>query len=148
MPFDAVQHPFAAVPPGGRLDRVDVGARAFLGDRVALLALAADGRLEVALDLVAGGYRREPGGRRGRDPAERVRHTADLLLDEDLLERAAPAAAQFARHVGGVEAELDGPLLVRARDVAGQALELRPDLERDQLVREGAGPCLDIQVLV
>ena len=93
MPFDTVQHPFAAVPAGGRLDRVDVGARALFGDRVALLALAADRRPEVALDLVAGGDRREPGGRRGRHPAERVRHAAHLLLDQDLLQRAAPAAA-------------------------------------------------------
>ena len=94
VPLDAVEDPLVAVAAGGRLDRVDVGARALLGDRVALLALAADRRLEVALDLVRRGHRRAPGRRGRRDPAQRVRHPAHLLLDQDLLQRGAAAAAE------------------------------------------------------
>ena len=120
MPLHAVQHPGAAVPAGGRRDRVDVGAGAFLGDRVALLALAADRGQQVALELVGGGHRREPGRRRGGDPAEGVGHPADLLLDEDLLERGAATAAERARQVRREEAELDRALLVRGGDVAGR----------------------------
>ena len=147
VPLHAVEHPGVAVAAGGRRDRVDVGARALLGDRVALLALAADRGQQVALELVGGGDRREPGRGRGGDPAERVGHPADLLLDEDLLERGAAAAAELARQVGREDAELDRALLVRGGDVVGQAAgQLGLDLERDELVGEGAGARLDVLV--
>jgi len=41
VPFDAVEQVVLAVPARGGLDRVDVGARALLGDRVALLPVPA-----------------------------------------------------------------------------------------------------------
>jgi alkylation response protein AidB-like acyl-CoA dehydrogenase len=44
----------------GALERVDVGARALLGDRVALLALPADRRPNVTLNLVRGGHGGQP----------------------------------------------------------------------------------------
>src|SRR6266702_3539941 len=64
VPLDAVQQVAVTVPAGGCLDRRHVGARALLGDRVALLPLAPHGRAHVALELVRGGHRRQPG--RGR----------------------------------------------------------------------------------
>ena len=48
----AVQDVVVAVAPRGRLDRVDVGAGALLGDRVALVAFAAHGRRDPAFDLL------------------------------------------------------------------------------------------------
>ena len=44
VPLDAVEQVVLAVPARGGLDRVDVGARALLGDRVALLPLPRDRR--------------------------------------------------------------------------------------------------------
>jgi hypothetical protein len=147
VPLDSVQDPLVAVAVGGRLDRVHVGASRRLGDRVALLALAPDGRLEVPLDLVGGRDRREPGRRGGGDPAEGVGDPADLLLDEDLLERGRADAAEGGGHVGGEQAELDRPLLVRRGHVVGEGpVELRLDLERYQLVGEGAGARLDVLI--
>jgi hypothetical protein len=69
----------------------------------------------------------------------------------DAIERplVAAAAAQLFRHVGGVQPELDGPLLVRLGDVVRQAVpELGLDLERDEFVREDPSPRLNVQVIV
>ena len=87
-------------------------------------------------------------GGRGGDPAEGVGHPADLLLDEDLLERAVqPPPPSGARQVGGEDAELDRALLVRGGDVVGEAAgQLGLDLERYELVGEGAGARLDVLV--
>ncbi len=48
----APQHVVVAVAARGRLDRVDVGARAGLGDRVALVPLATDRRDDPPLELL------------------------------------------------------------------------------------------------
>ena len=124
---------------------VDVGARALLGDGVALLPLALDRRPYITLDLVRGGHRGQPRRRGGRHPAQRVGHPAHLLLDQHLLQARAAAAAELGGHVGGVQAQLAGPLGVRGGHVGGQfpGRRLGLLLEGDQLVRELAGPGLD-----
>ena len=78
------------------------------------------------------------------DPAQPVGRPPALLLHEHLLQRRAAQAADLDRHVRRVEAELDGPGLVRGRHAVGQvpAGQLGLDLERDHLVdeRRGRGP--------
>jgi hypothetical protein len=148
VPLDPVEHVLSAVAARGGLDRVDVGARALLGDRVALLALAGDRGPHVPLDLVRRGHVGQPRRRRGGDPAQRVGHPAHLLLHQDLLEGGAAAPAELGRHVGRVQAQFAGPLGVPGGQIGGQLAVggLGLLLERDELVREGAGPGLDGQV--
>jgi hypothetical protein len=119
VPLDAVEQVLAAVRPRGRLDRVDVGARALFGNGVALFALARDRGPDVPVDLVAGGHGGQPGRRGGRHPAQCVGHPAHLFLDEHLLQRGAAAAAEFFRHVRRVQPELAGALGVRGGHVGG-----------------------------
>ena len=148
VPLGAVQQITVTVPAGGRLDRRHVGARALLGDRVALLALAPHGRAHVPLELVLGGHGRQPGRGSGGHPAQRVGDPPGLLLHQHLLQRGASAAAQFRGHVGGAQAQLAGARGVRRGHLGGQLAtgQLGGDLERDQLVRERRGPFLQVKV--
>jgi hypothetical protein len=148
VPLDPVEEVLVAVAVSGGLDRVDVGARALLGDRVALLALAGDRGPHVPVDLVRGGHLGQPRRRGGGHPAQRVGHPAHLLLDQHLLQGGVAAPAELGRHVGRVQAQLAGALGVPGGQVGGQfaARGLGLLLERDELVRETAGPGLDGQV--
>ncbi len=132
----AVQHVVVAVPADGRGDGVDVGARALLGDRVALVSLAAHGWFDPSRHLLGRHDRGCPRGRRVHAPAERVGDAAELLRDERLLQHRHPAAADVLRHVHPREPELDRQAVVPLAGLVGeQALVLlRVDLPRDQLV--------------
>jgi glycosyltransferase A (GT-A) superfamily protein (DUF2064 family) len=84
-------------------------------------------------------------------PAESVRHSADLLGDEDLLEHREPAAAEVRRHVHRGEAELprlrDVSLVDLARDPA--VVLLGVDLPGDQLVVDEAScALLDLPIVL
>src|SRR5215471_19775005 len=99
MPFDAVEQVVVAISARGRLDRVDVGAGSLLGDRVALVALASRRWLDVPLKLVCRRDGWQPRGRCPDHPGEGVRDAANLLLNEDLLQGRASAAAELRRQV-------------------------------------------------
>jgi hypothetical protein len=145
----AVEHVVAAVTARRRLDRVDVGARTRLGDRVALVALAADRRLQPGLDLLGRHHLRRPGGRGVQAPAQRIRDAADLLGDEHLLQRREPAAAKLLRQVHRGQAELAGLRLVGVLLLLGDlpTVLLGVQLPRDQvLVDETARPRLHLTV--
>ena len=83
-------------------------------------------------------------------PGHGVRCPAHLLLDQDLLEVGEPAAPEVLRHVDGPEPDLlraaFGFLLHTVRQLA--LMRLRIFLMGDELVDEGAGPVLDVPVLV
>ena len=150
VPLDAVEHVVIAVPPRGRLDRVHVGTGPLLGDRVALAALAPGRRPDVPVELVLRRHLGKP-GRRGRDhPGERVGHPADLLLDQHLLHRRAPAAAVGLGQVRGVDPEFDRALGVRRFEVGRQLAvrQLDLDLKRNQLIGERPGPRLHFEILL
>src|SRR4029077_8108957 len=149
VPFDAVEQVAVAVPAGGRLDGRHVGPRVLLGDRVALLALAADGGQDVAVDLVGRGHRGQPGRGSGHRPGERVGHPAHLFLDQYLLQGRAPAAAELLGHVRRAEPKLAGPHGVASCQICGQlaACQLSLLLVRDHLVRERASTLLDVEVV-
>ena len=72
VPLDPVEHVLLAVAARGRLDRVDVGAGALLGDRVALVHLAPHRRCQPALALRRRRDLGEP-QRRGVDDPARAR---------------------------------------------------------------------------
>ena len=146
----AVQDVVVAVATRGRLDRVDVGAGALLGDRVALVALAAHGRHDPALDLFGRADGRCPRRRRVDAPAQGVGHPSGLFGDQDLLEHREPAAAELLRHVHRGQAELLGFGAMTFTDVVGDPslVLFRVDLPRDQLVHEAAGALLDLAVFL
>jgi hypothetical protein len=79
-------------------------------------------------------------------PPQRVGHAAHLLLDEDLLQRGAAAAAEFPGHVGGRQPQFAGPLRVPGDYVGRQfpARHLGLDLEREQFPGERRGAGLEI----
>jgi hypothetical protein len=82
-------------------------------------------------------------------PAERVRHPADLLRDEDLPDHAESAAAELLRHVHRGQAELPRLPIVRVTDLAGDRslVLLGMDLPGDQLlVDESTGALLDLAI--
>ena len=99
VPLDPVEHVPVLLEAGRGLDVVNVRSRALLGDRVALLTIAADRGPDVALDLIGGGHLGQPRRRGGRHPAERVGDPAHLLLDQRLLQRRAAAAAECFGHI-------------------------------------------------
>src|SRR5262249_30149464 len=110
---------------------------------------ALDGRDQVRLALVVVGDLRPPAWWRRQAPGERVGDATALLLDEDLLEGAQPAAAELGRDVGGGQAELDRPSLQPVRDVLGELAVVRLGvlLVLDQLVGETACPGLQLEVV-
>jgi hypothetical protein len=71
------------------------------------VALAADGRQQVTLDLVAGAGLEDVAGPRD-EHLERVRGPAEFPLHEGRADRVETAAAELGRHVRGVEAGLEG----------------------------------------
>jgi hypothetical protein len=149
VPLDPVEQVVAvAVGGGGRLDGVDVGAGALLGDGVALAALAADGGEHPAPQLLVAGDLRQPRGRRVDHPAERVGGPANLLLDQHLLEGGEAAPAELLGHVDGLEAELGDPPAVALQHLGGQlaAVQLGLDLVGDELVDQRPGGGLDLPV--
>ena len=150
MPLHAVQYVVVAVAARRGLDRVDVRARALLGDRVALAPLAARRRLDVTLYLVGSGDGRQPGRGRRDHPGQRVGDASDLFLDQHLLHRGAAAATELLGQVRCEQAELDSPRGVLGFLVGRQfaARQLDAGLQGDQLVGEQARPGLDLKVLL
>ena len=149
VPLHAVQDVVVTVARGRRLQVGDVGAGVLLGDRVALLAPALDGRQQVGLALVVVGHGGPPAGRRGEAPGEGVGDPAALLLHEDLLEGAAAATAELGRDVRRGQAELDGAGLEPVGDVLGElaVVLLGVLLVGDQLVGEAARAGLQLEVV-
>ena len=149
MPLLPVQDVVVTVASGGRDEVPDVGARTLLGDRVALLLLAAHGRQQPGLALVVVGHVGPPRRGRGQAPGDAVGDPAALLLDQHLLEVGAPRSADRGRHVGGVQPELDRPFVVGLRHLVGEppVVLLGGLLEADQLVGELARAPLEIEVL-
>ena len=116
-------------------DRVRAGAA--LGDRVALLPLAAHERQHEALDLFGGAGLEHPALRLGEAPAQRVRDAAELFPDRDLVDDArVAAAAGFCGTSMALKPSSIGELLVPLLDLGRQAafVELRLDLPRNQLL--------------
>jgi hypothetical protein len=151
MHLGAVQHVLVPVPANRGRDRVDVRARTLLGDRVALVPLAADRRDDPSFELLGS----HDGGRpcrRGVDaPPERVGHPAELLGDERLLEHGHPGAAELLGHVHREETELDRQAVVPLPRILGdQSLVLLGvHLPRDQfVVDETPRSQLDLAIVV
>ena len=148
-PLLAVDRPAALRARGRGLDPRGVGARLRLGDRVGVVQLAAQRRLQVALDLLGRAAGEHVVGA-GHVPRQRVRRAPELLLDEEPL-RLRPALAavlarvQAARQAGSDRLALD-PLLQLVGDPA--AASLRQLLVRDQqLVDEAAGALPEVELL-
>jgi hypothetical protein len=148
VPLDAVEQVAVAVAGGRRLDRVDVGAGALLGDGVALPALAPDGGYHPAVQLLLAGHLGQPGCRGVHHPAERVGDPPHLLLDQHLLEGRVAAAAQLLGHVDGLEAQLGDAAPVRLQQPVGQltAVQLGLDLVGQQLVGQSPRALSDLPV--
>ena len=114
----AVDHEMIALAHGPGLHRAQIGARTRLGEGQAFDALAADGRQQIALDLLA---------RAGAQDIGRPRHgvlkgeggAAQLALHQGHAHCVQPAAAQLLRHVGGIESGGFRPLADLGDQVRG-----------------------------
>jgi len=94
VPLDAVHDVRIPVEARGRRQVADVAAGVLLGDRVALVPLAADGRPQPPLELLLGRHLRPPLRRGVQAPRHAVGDPPDLLLHQDLLQRREARAAQ------------------------------------------------------
>ena len=105
-PLLAVDHPASVAALGRRLDPRRVRAGVGLGDRVGVVELPAQRRLQVALDLLRRPAREHVVGARNV-PRERVRRAAELLLDEEPLELRPALAAVLASVQAAAQPGLD-----------------------------------------
>ena len=140
-------------PAGGRAlgrpgDPARVGAGPALGDGVGVGPLAAQRRLQVALDLL-GRPPREHVVAAAHVPPDAVGVAAQLLLHEHLLEGRPPLAADVDGVVSADQPELAGPGRDRRRLLGRErpAVPLRLELERDQrLVDEARGALAQVDL--
>ena len=148
VPLHAVQNVVVAVAARSGLQVRHVGPGVLLGDRVALLHLAAHGREEPGRALVVVGHVGPPGRRSRQAPGQAVGDPAGLLLHQHLLEGCAALPADRGRHVGGIEAALDGRCVLRSAHVPGQlpVVLLGGLLERNQPVGELARSALEVEI--
>ena len=148
-PLLAVDHPAAVAPARGGGDARRVGARLGLGHGVRVVQLAAQGRLEVALDLLGRAAREHVVGAR-HVPRERVGGAPELLLHEEPLDLG-PALAAVLRGVEptrqtGIDRLAPDALPQLVRDLPAGAL--RELLVRDQhLVDEAARALAQLELL-
>ncbi len=105
-PLLAVDHPAGLGAPSRGLDARRIGARLLLGDRVGVVQLAAQRRLEPALDLLGGPAGEHVVGTR-HVPGQRVGRAAELLLHEKPLGLAPALAAVLGRVEPARQARLD-----------------------------------------
>ena len=146
-PLLAVEHPLAGggVEDGGRRERPGVRALARLRDRVRAVALAAEARVQVAGALLRRAVDERVVGP-GDERPQAAGRLAQLLVDDDLLDRGPALAASAAWQAAAVEPEVDGdPLQLLGRRVveASVALELR--LERLEVVDDvGSGAIAEL----
>ena len=151
MPLHTVQDVVIAIALRRGHDRVNVRPCVLLGDRVTLMSLAADGRLDPLFELVLGGDLRQPPRGSIENPPQGIRHPPALLRHENLLEHRQAGPAEFLRHGHGVQAQLYDPGdLLRTKVVGDDAfVHLGFDLEGDQLgVDESARSLLNVYVSI
>jgi hypothetical protein len=149
VPFLAAQDVSVPIGSGRGLDRVDVRARALLGDGVALVPLAPDCRQHPGVELMLGRNLGDPRRRRRHDPRERVGNPADLLGDKNLLKHRESPTTELLRHVHRREAEIDRFPRVLLRKLVGKeaVVHLGRYLMRNQLVGKRTCLCLNGEVL-
>ena len=116
----AVEHPVIAILDSRGLHAAQVRARAGFGHRHAVDLLAAHARQSVTLALILIAGHQDVGRARHAVPVQRVVGPAKLLLVENPGQRIQPCAANLFRHVGGIEARLDGLGLQFLIEVAAQ----------------------------
>ena len=140
----AVQHVVVAVASRGGLDRVDVGAGARLGDRVALVALAADRRLQPPLDLLVGHRPRAP------TPAGVCTHQPSAFVTRPICSETRtccsivnpPPPRSFGRFIARTRARCARSLVRRALVLGDLAVVLLGVLlPRDQLLVDERAGC-------
>ena len=102
----AVDHVVVAVAHGAALHAAHVAARVGFAHRHAVHALAADGRQQELLDLLALAGAQDV-RRAGDDVLQRVRRGAELAVDQRDAEAVQAATAELGRHVGRVEPGVD-----------------------------------------
>ena len=87
------------------------------------MPFALDGGNEITFDLLAGAALQNV----GRTPdahLQGIARTAQLALHQCEAQSIQPAAAEFFRHVGGIETKLDTLALDLLRDFGGHIVEL------------------------
>ena len=145
----AVDDPFVAVTPRSGGHTAHVGPGAGLGDRQALLLLAADCRQQVVVDLLACAPH-EDAARTCHEVVQGEGGAAQLALDQCQRDGVQAAAADLLWHVRRVEASvqrLGADLLLERRGDLVELLDLV--LVRHQLaVDEGANRLDDRALLV
>ena len=123
------------------LHAAHVGADTGLGHGQAVRLLAAHGGEEVLLALLALAGHQDVGRARDTGPVQRIIRPAQLLLVEHPGERIEPCTAHLGRHVGGIEAGLDGLGLDPVAEVVAQHARLldlglmRIELVDDEIAR-------------
>jgi len=119
VPLQAVQDIAVAIPLCGRLDGVDVRARAFLGDGVTLVAFAIEDGLDVTLHLPRCRGLDQEGRGVVVTPADTIGDAADLLLHGDDLGGVETSTAVFLVDQRQPEAHLPGLLEMALADLVG-----------------------------
>ena len=107
-PLLAVDDPAALAAACGGLDARGIGAGLGLRDRVGVVELAAQRRLQVALDLLGRAAPEHVVGTR-HVPRERVRGASELLLDEEPLDLRPTLSAVLHRMEPARQPRLDRP---------------------------------------
>ena len=148
-PLLAVDHPAALAAARRGLDPRRVGAGLGLGDRVRVVQLAAQRRLEVALDLLGRAAAEHVVGAR-HVPRERVRGAPELLLDQEPLDLRPALPAVLHGMEPAREPRLHSLALDPSLQLVGDlpAGPLRELLVRDQdLVDEAPCPLAQLELL-
>ena len=148
-PLLAVDHPAALGAARRGLDPRRVGARLGLGDRIGVVQLAAQCRLEIALDLLGRAGAEHVVGAR-HVPRERVRRAPELLLHKEPLDLRPPLSAVLHGMEPAREPRLHSLALDPSLQLVGDlpAGPLRELLVRDQdLVDEAPCPLAQLELL-
>ena len=149
VPLDAVDDVVVAVTTSGGLQRRDVRAGELLGDRIGLVLLTPYSREQPALQLIIGSDISPPLRRGVHHPGQRVGGPAGLLLNQNLLQRGESRPAHRCGHVGGIQTQFDGSMVMLVgeflRKVATGHFGL--DFIGDEAVDECLGSIPDLYVL-